>query len=425
MQRRLSVVGCVVARVLSMSLVLAVAFLATSARAQDVSFTYSGLLRESGAPAVGTYDLRFQLFSALDGGTSTSPAVCANDVVTTDGTFTVRLPFALNAAAGKYLEIAVRQNSGTDCTVVTGYTTLAPRQPLTPAPTAAVSYAIPVVNSAPVAFAGAMRFDPATNSVQVHNGLYWYNIATVTMLDAVAPASVQAFTTVGTHTFTVPPGIYSIIADVFGSSGGGGARSPGSATLPTQCTSGAGSWAAGGGGGGAGAWGRFRIDVTPGEILTCVIGAGGIGGGTTTNGGAGQITRVQRNGVDLIVAAGGGGGLRRSTSVVMGSRPSLPPGNCDGGQPGGGGGAGTPNPPFLAPGVESLGALAGAAGGQGRGPTCGGDTTCPGTAGNPALGGSTAGLGPGGTMGADGGQGGGPTGSADAGGAGRIYFLWN
>jgi hypothetical protein len=61
---------------------LAAASLTLSAYAQSsTAFTYQGFLRDNGAPANGTYDLRFALYDALSGGNQIGSIVTVEDVV--------------------------------------------------------------------------------------------------------------------------------------------------------------------------------------------------------------------------------------------------------------------------------------------------------------------------------------------------------
>nr|WP_290666492.1 hypothetical protein [Ardenticatena sp.] len=99
--------------------------------AVGTAFTYQGRLTDNGNPANGTYDFQFKLFDAATGGAQVGSTVTVEDVTVTDGVFTVQLDFGGSAFDGnaRWLEIAVRPGSSTG-----GYTTLAPRQALTPAP---------------------------------------------------------------------------------------------------------------------------------------------------------------------------------------------------------------------------------------------------------------------------------------------------
>ncbi|MCC7355055.1 MAG: hypothetical protein IT330_15025 [Anaerolineae bacterium] len=95
-------------------------------------FTYQGLLTANGNRANGTYDLRFALFSAESDGTQVGSTLEKNDVTVVDGLFTVKLDFGgVFGSAARWLEIGVRAGNS-----IGPYTTLSPRQELTPTPQA-------------------------------------------------------------------------------------------------------------------------------------------------------------------------------------------------------------------------------------------------------------------------------------------------
>lgn len=119
-------------------------------KAQTTEFTYQGRLTDSNVaqPTNGTYEMQFRLFDTPNAGqgdqqgaTLTRPAV---QVV--NGIFTVGLDFgAANFAAGAnlYLELSVRPAGS-----MGGYTSLAPRQPLTSSPYAIRSLNATTANNA-------------------------------------------------------------------------------------------------------------------------------------------------------------------------------------------------------------------------------------------------------------------------------------
>ncbi|MCX5688213.1 MAG: hypothetical protein NTV94_00215 [Planctomycetota bacterium] len=122
---------------------LAIATLAAlvgSARAQATAFTYQGELRDaSGAAFDGTIDLRARLYAGAASGTGIGSQLCVNDIVVVGGRFTVALDFgSVYAGVAPFLELEVRPDpsSSVSCAVVTGFTLLSPRQPITPAPQA-------------------------------------------------------------------------------------------------------------------------------------------------------------------------------------------------------------------------------------------------------------------------------------------------
>ena len=100
-------------------------------RAQGTTFTYQGRLTENGAPANGTNDLTFTLYSALNGGVTVGLSNVVSDLATTNGLFTVTLDFGVGIFTGadRWLEIGVRPGASAGA-----YTSLAPRQPVTAAP---------------------------------------------------------------------------------------------------------------------------------------------------------------------------------------------------------------------------------------------------------------------------------------------------
>lgn len=117
-----------------------------------------------------------------------------------------------------------------------------------------------------------------------------------------APGTVTVYATPGTTNWTVPAGIFKIRARVWGAGGGGGA-------LIAGATSGSG---AGGNGGG---YAEGVYSVTPGQILSIIVGAGGAKGtsaGFGTNGQAGGTSSVG----SLLSATGGGGGNTGYTSYA-------------------------------------------------------------------------------------------------------------
>jgi formylglycine-generating enzyme required for sulfatase activity len=95
------------------------------------AFSYQGRLLDSGLPANGSYDLRFELFATPVGGAPASVALTNTSTAVSNGVFTTTLDFGANVfnGANSWLEIGVRPGGAT-----TAFVTLAPRQALTPAP---------------------------------------------------------------------------------------------------------------------------------------------------------------------------------------------------------------------------------------------------------------------------------------------------
>lgn len=108
-----------------------------SANPVTTAFTYQGELSMLDAPVTGAYDLRFRLYDAAGGNVQVGAELCANDVVVTNGKFTVSLDFGAQfAGQQRFLEIDVRADTGLDCTNTTGFQVLTPRQELTATPNA-------------------------------------------------------------------------------------------------------------------------------------------------------------------------------------------------------------------------------------------------------------------------------------------------
>jgi hypothetical protein len=97
--------------------------------AQGTAFTYQGRLNDHGAPANGSYDLVFTLFNTNFNGTAIAGPVTNSATSVSNGLFTTLIDFG-NAFTGSsnWLEIAVSTNGASS------FTTLSPRQQVTPAP---------------------------------------------------------------------------------------------------------------------------------------------------------------------------------------------------------------------------------------------------------------------------------------------------
>ena len=169
-------------------LLLLILFTTISVRAQGTAFTYQGRLNAGNAPANGNYDLIFTLFGTNAGGSAVAGPVTNSATFVTNGLFTVLIDFGLGAFTGNpgWLEIGVQTNGGS------GFTTLSPRQPLTPTP-----YAILAgdVTSANIARVNATNFTETATAVPIINsgfitsvtnisgGAGYYTAPTVTVVD--------------------------------------------------------------------------------------------------------------------------------------------------------------------------------------------------------------------------------------------------
>jgi hypothetical protein len=102
--------------------------------AQGTAFTYQGRLNDGANPASGIYDLRFEIYDTLSGGTRQGGTLTNAATGVSNGLFTVTLDFGNQfPGADRWLEIGVRTNG------VGNFTALAPRQQITPSPYAIYS----------------------------------------------------------------------------------------------------------------------------------------------------------------------------------------------------------------------------------------------------------------------------------------------
>ena len=100
------------------------------AAALGTEFTYQGRLTSGGTAVDQTCGFQFSLFDAVSGGTQQGSTLTKSSVSVSDGLFTVALDFGSSIFTGDatFLNITVRcPDSGT-------YTSLSPRQELTPTP---------------------------------------------------------------------------------------------------------------------------------------------------------------------------------------------------------------------------------------------------------------------------------------------------
>jgi hypothetical protein len=98
--------------------------------AQGTAFTYQGRLSGSAGAVNGLYDMRFEAFPALAGGTPLGSQT-HSPVAVTNGLFTVSVNLGIGVFTGppRWLEIAVRTNGG-----LGPFEVLTPRQQITPTP---------------------------------------------------------------------------------------------------------------------------------------------------------------------------------------------------------------------------------------------------------------------------------------------------
>ena len=99
--------------------------------AQGTAFTYQGQLSDNGTPANGSYDLTFAVFDALTMGTQVSATLTMAATSVSNGLFTVALDFGQGVFTGdpRWLEVGVSTHGSGGA-----FTTLTPRQAITPTP---------------------------------------------------------------------------------------------------------------------------------------------------------------------------------------------------------------------------------------------------------------------------------------------------
>ena len=118
-------------------------------QAQGTAITYQGRLSDGTNPADGSYDFRFALYTADTNGSPTSPTLTNSPVAVNNGLFTVMLDFGAGRFDGTayWLAIGVRTNGSS-----ADFTTLTPRQALTPHP-----YALYAPNAGAAAISELLR----------------------------------------------------------------------------------------------------------------------------------------------------------------------------------------------------------------------------------------------------------------------------
>ena len=106
---------------------------ASQASPMGTAFTYQSRLIDANNPADGLYDFQFKLYDANVDGTQKGSTVIIDELDVIDGHFALELDFGNGIFDGndRWLEIGVRQGELND---PNAYTTLTPRQQVTPTP---------------------------------------------------------------------------------------------------------------------------------------------------------------------------------------------------------------------------------------------------------------------------------------------------
>lgn len=165
------------------------------------AFTYQGELRDGDAPANGTYDLRFRLYSeasGVGGAVQVGPTLCVDNLAVVDGVFTTALDFgAVFGSLARYIEVDVRSDTGLSCASAAGFTTLTPRQRISAAPNAVFAGTATTATTATNAIT-------ATNATSLNNqpATFYTNAANLTGTLSDARLSTNVTTLAGAQTFS-------------------------------------------------------------------------------------------------------------------------------------------------------------------------------------------------------------------------------
>lgn len=116
--------------------------------AQGTAFSYQGQLHDNGAPAEGSYDLRFTIYDLESGGSIVAGPITNSAVLVSNGFFTVTLDFGAGifGGASRWLELGAATNGSEE------FETLNPLQAILPTP-----YAMYAGNSASVGSGAAVK----------------------------------------------------------------------------------------------------------------------------------------------------------------------------------------------------------------------------------------------------------------------------
>ncbi len=149
------------------------------------AFSYAGLLSSGGQASNGSFDLRFRLYTAENGGVQLGSTLCLDNAQVTNGKFAVLLDFGTVFNGQKqFLEIDVRQDAGADCFDGSGYSTLTPRQELTGTPNALFAQNAATATTADTAITAtsAINADNAANAATLNgqSSSYYRNAANLT-----------------------------------------------------------------------------------------------------------------------------------------------------------------------------------------------------------------------------------------------------
>ncbi|NUQ47242.1 MAG: tail fiber domain-containing protein [Phycisphaerae bacterium] len=142
------------------------------------AFNYQGQLKNAGSPLTDLADFQFSLWDAAgagnppSGGNQIGSLMSVDNVDVVDGLFTVNIDFGSGAFDGqaRWLQIAVRSPAGSGA-----FTTLSPRQPLSPVP-----HALVALNAGQWENSGTAIINTNTGFVGINRdytvGLEWFGV---------------------------------------------------------------------------------------------------------------------------------------------------------------------------------------------------------------------------------------------------------
>jgi hypothetical protein len=160
-------------------ILMAGSLLATAQAEEDAthSFTYQGqLYGTDGVPVTGQCDFIFSLYDAVTDGGQVGVDVTLTSVQVAKGIFSADLDFGVSAFNGgsRWLEIGVK------CSPAAAFSTLSPRQPISPTPYAHYAYRSPWsgLTGIPTDIADGdddtlATLDCSTNQLALWNGTAW------------------------------------------------------------------------------------------------------------------------------------------------------------------------------------------------------------------------------------------------------------
>jgi hypothetical protein len=156
----------------------------STSSAQGTAFTYQGRLDDGANPANGSYDLQFTIYDSSGGPGVVAGPLTNSPTSVSNGLFTVTLDFGSGVFTGanRWLEIGVRSNGGA------GFTLLAPRTEMTPAPYAIHAFSVDGTGLSGT-FSKGVTFD---NPANVFVGTFAGDGAGVTNVDAATLGGLSA-----------------------------------------------------------------------------------------------------------------------------------------------------------------------------------------------------------------------------------------